>query len=81
MVNCIGLGRPASAFIFFFNDPATTEIYTLSLHDALPIRWTPVTLAAVVLPLMLIYIAFMRIDAANADLEIGRAHVSTPVTQ
>src|SRR5215469_4151747 len=22
----------------FFNDPATTEIYTLSLHDALPIR-------------------------------------------
>src|SRR3712207_7528893 len=23
--------------IFFFNDPATTEIYTLSLHDALPI--------------------------------------------
>src|SRR5436853_2853798 len=22
--------------IFFFNDPATTEIYTLSLHDALP---------------------------------------------
>src|SRR5947207_14392331 len=24
-------------FFFFFNDPATTEIYTLSLHDALPI--------------------------------------------
>src|SRR5438132_14129591 len=24
---------------FFFNDPATTEIYTLSLHDALPIYW------------------------------------------
>src|SRR6476660_10209848 len=24
---------------FFFNDTATTEIYTLSLHDALPIRW------------------------------------------
>src|SRR5277367_7039339 len=41
-------------FIFFFNDTATTEIYTLSLHDALPIwgrrclrprrrgrRWSP----------------------------------------
>src|SRR3712207_7874078 len=31
----------------FFNDTATTEIYTLSLHDALPIsraaRWTPRT--------------------------------------
>src|SRR3712207_7309046 len=25
------------AIIFFFNDTATTEIYTLSLHDALPI--------------------------------------------
>src|SRR2546422_6566500 len=25
------------SFIFFFNDTATTEIYTLSLHDALPI--------------------------------------------
>src|SRR5207249_11995115 len=24
-------------FFFFFNDPPTTEIYTLSLHDALPI--------------------------------------------
>src|SRR3712207_6952703 len=36
---------------FFFNDTATTEIYTLSLHDALPIfleaaRWTPPGAAA-----------------------------------
>src|SRR2546430_5098097 len=30
---------PASIFFFFFNDTATTEIYTLSLHDALPIYW------------------------------------------
>src|SRR5690348_18382200 len=37
------------SFFFFFNDTATTEIYTLSLHDALPIselvnwvqRWEP----------------------------------------
>src|SRR2546430_17539562 len=27
-------------FFFFFNDTATTEIYTLSLHDALPISWS-----------------------------------------
>src|SRR5207248_10746503 len=27
-------------FFFFFNDTATTEIYTLSLHDALPISLT-----------------------------------------
>src|SRR6266540_7309208 len=31
--------------IFFFNDTATTEIYTLSLHDALPISsaWPPIS--------------------------------------
>src|SRR3989442_14539027 len=28
---------PPSSIFFFFNDTATTEIYTLSLHDALPI--------------------------------------------
>src|SRR5258706_3974350 len=28
---------PSICFFFFFNDTATTEIYTLSLHDALPI--------------------------------------------
>src|SRR6266496_6369239 len=32
-------GRARTSFktVFFFNDPAPTEIYTLSLHDALPI--------------------------------------------
>src|SRR5256885_8791634 len=29
--------RWITSFFFFFNDTATTEIYTLSLHDALPI--------------------------------------------
>src|SRR5437773_6110521 len=29
-----------SFLLFFFNDPAPTEIYTLSLHDALPISGT-----------------------------------------
>src|SRR6201999_4653160 len=28
------------SLFFFFNDTAPTEIYTLSLHDALPIFWT-----------------------------------------
>src|SRR2546422_6622847 len=31
------VGPPLLIFVFFFNDTATTEIYTLSLHDALPI--------------------------------------------
>src|SRR5258707_10891144 len=30
---------PVIVLFFFFNDTATTEIYTLSLHDALPISW------------------------------------------
>src|SRR5256885_5438750 len=39
MVSCFVLmSRPyLFLFFFFFNDTATTEIYTLSLHDALPI--------------------------------------------
>src|SRR5438309_9986213 len=36
------LSRPAQcALLFFFNDTPTTEIYTLSLHDALPISGPP----------------------------------------
>ena len=33
----VGVLRVRVFSIFFFNDTATTEIYTLSLHDALPI--------------------------------------------
>src|SRR5690348_17957329 len=31
------MARHITSLFFFFNDTATTEIYTLSLHDALPI--------------------------------------------
>src|SRR5256885_15505561 len=35
---CYNAGANCQSFLFFFfNDTATTEIYTLSLHDALPI--------------------------------------------
>src|SRR5437588_4665628 len=34
---CIHSRQSLFVSFFFFNDPATTEIYTLSLHDALPI--------------------------------------------
>ena len=34
---CANILRLTVCFIFFFNDTATTDIYTLSLHDALPI--------------------------------------------
>src|SRR6266496_4186203 len=39
-------------FFFFFNDTATTEIYTLSLHDALPILMTTMSALLAALPLM-----------------------------
>src|SRR6266568_2015725 len=48
-------------FFFFFNDTATTEIYTLSLHDALPISfgvhvgWVWLALAGAALALALAY--------------------------
>src|SRR5438105_15949699 len=34
---CLFFLHSSFFFLFFFNDPAPTEIYTLSLHDALPI--------------------------------------------
>src|SRR2546430_8997760 len=37
MIVCLMFVFPFLVFFFFFNDTATTEIYTLSLHDALPI--------------------------------------------
>src|ERR1041385_9353844 len=36
-VNCCSSQHRCYTTLFFFNDTATTEIYTLSLHDALPI--------------------------------------------
>src|SRR2546422_10145182 len=40
---------PLSSIFFFFNDTATTEIYTLSLHDALPIYRQRVGLAQAII--------------------------------
>src|SRR5439155_24920073 len=34
--------QSCSTFLFFFNHPTTTQIYTLSLHDALPISVGPI---------------------------------------
>src|SRR5256885_12674340 len=39
--------RTQSVIFFFFNDTATTEIYTLSLHDALPISGSSRTCLAI----------------------------------
>src|SRR5256885_7684634 len=52
-------------FFFFFNDTATTEIYTLSLHDALPI-WD---FDDVVVDFQLRRVRRDGIDAAHVELE------------
>ena len=47
VLSCVVGGGGGGGGGVFFNDTATTEIYTLSLHDALPIwpivvyRWSP----------------------------------------
>src|SRR2546429_6353451 len=56
-------------FFFFFNDTATTEIYTLSLHDALPILFESTLVAitgGVESPFSLLFI--LSITAASALL-------------
>src|SRR3712207_7073951 len=67
-----------SRLIFFFNDTATTEIYTLSLHDALPIfdftehiepkKWVPK-------PLVKIYLKHMQARYVR-DLRRSEEHTS-----
>ena len=64
-------------FFFFFNDTATTEIYTLSLHDALPIcerrissQRSGVFRQSTVRPAR-----YTTAAAPSRALEIGRAHV------
>src|SRR2546422_2123267 len=44
---CSTCGIFPFSFFFFFNDTATTEIYTLSLHDALPILPNRISAAAI----------------------------------
>ena len=67
--------------VFFFNDTATTEIYTLSLHDALPIftemrKWVASNLDNE--PVVL----FRRIyDEANGLMEKGRSEEHTSELQ
>ena len=62
---------------FFFNDTATTEIYTLSLHDALPI--CPFLVAAAPRFFCPILVAaappLLSCPFFVAAVQIGRAHV------
>src|SRR3989344_9108015 len=57
-------------FFFFFNDTATTEIYTLSLHDALPISPKPSkALAAYCVCLMITFVITARSEEHTSELQ------------
>src|SRR5689334_24015092 len=66
-------------FFFFFNDTATTEIYTLSLHDALPIsahRGVPVALVAEIPPLV---VGAKLLDRKSTRLNSSHSSISYAV--
>src|SRR2546430_10079327 len=72
-------------FFFFFNDTATTEIYTLSLHDALPIfragakrRCTTISWF-VIHALALSWGAENRIDRKSTRLNSSHSQISYAV--
>src|SRR2546421_3432619 len=60
------------SFIFFFNDTATTEIYTLSLHDALPISCHASALPAELWPLN----STVRLGRRTVELRRSEEHTS-----
>ena len=63
--------------LFFFNDTATTEIYTLSLHDALPIYIQKLANEMVAEGLIRFVAnpAHRRSQLIETTPKIGRAHV------
>src|ERR1022692_1754958 len=56
-------------FFFFFNDTATTEIYTLSLHDALPISPTLVYWPAAVFLFQSLKLLTVRSEEHTSELQ------------
>src|SRR2546430_14590731 len=66
-----------SAF-FFFNDTATTEIYTLSLHDALPIYEDPVRQIVVVGVRVVQEPAFLDDEATGVGAQPSGVPASRP---
>src|SRR5437868_14741409 len=64
---------------FFFNDTATTEIYTLSLHDALPIY--DVVRLATALPPARIVVVLRDLVEAELLIVIGRSEEHTSELQ
>src|SRR2546430_7858498 len=77
--------RPLFYFFFFFNDTATTEIYTLSLHDALPISVAGRSIRHAVrvdhrpLPLASMVQALRQLDRKSTRLNSSHSQISYAV--
>src|SRR2546426_7738203 len=69
------LHQPA-VLLFFFNDTATTEIYTLSLHDALPISAPPAPPRATPEPVVRLVPEEKTAPMAKPDLLRSEEHTS-----
>ena len=79
----IVVGGGGGGVLFFFNDTATTEIYTLSLHDALLICRAAFHNAVAMVRRCFVDGAVDLFPApcgGGSDPQIGRAHVLNPVT-
>src|SRR5438309_8508058 len=76
MMSCL-----CSIYFFFFNDPATTEIYTLSLHDALPISDLRARAREVERPLGVQGGAASAVRALGATLDAQRSEEHTSELQ
>src|SRR5437868_9747748 len=63
---------PSFYLFFFFNAPATTDIYTLSLHDALPVAPAPAALRPTIgihfAPPVVGCVAYLSITTGTPDL-------------
>src|SRR5437899_10558843 len=64
---------------FFFNDTATTEIYTLSLHDALPILMTDSLGGLFPMLMTMVRSFFTRIDRKSTRLNSSHLGISYAV--
>src|SRR2546430_17668330 len=79
------LSRLLLIFFFFFNDTATTEIYTLSLHDALPISYSPrpsiwsTTVCAAIWPIFTSGCLTVEIDRKSTRLNSSHSQISYAV--
>src|SRR5262245_63294631 len=66
-------------FFFFFNDTATTEIYTLSLHDALPILFLMSSLF-LLLVWLIFFMVLIKLLPILGDRKSGSAGMPRPIS-